>query len=72
MKRRLCILALLTCLLGFTSWSVAKADAGGACLGQWSECREQCYSTINILLGIVQQCYAECDEQRAYCLGQIN
>lgn len=68
MKKRICILALLTCLLGFTSWSVAKADAGGACLGQWSECRERC-ATWPYTPGSLYWCYAACDYQRDNCLA---
>lgn len=68
---RIFVLLMLLGLLCFTSMQSANADAGGACLGQWSECRETCeynYPTS----GWKFYCYDECDIQRNKCLQPVN
>lgn len=67
--KRIVVLLMLLGLLGFTSMHSANADAGGACLGQWSECHEGCSNLSNQLW--VQQCQANCAYQRDRCLGLI-
>lgn len=68
-KIRLLILAAMLCLLAASSSKPAKADAGGACLGQWSECRATCeYEYGNSVWKNV--CYYDCDGQRNECLAK--
>ena len=70
MKNRIVVLLMLLGLLCLTSMQSANADAGGACLGQWSECRAQCEArhgtNPSTWLSI---CYMNCDEQRNNCLS---
>ena len=70
MKKRIVVLLMLLGLLGATSMQSANADAGGACLGQWSECRMQCeYDYGNS--GWKYVCYDGCDKQRNKCLSPV-
>lgn len=67
-KTRFFILAVMLCLLALSGGKPANADAGGACLGQWSECRMQCESVPNSPVTLML-CYAACEGQRDRCLG---
>lgn len=67
MLKRLTILGVLLCVLVFASTEPSSADAGGACLGQWSECRMGCEGASNQLW--LQQCNSKCDYQRYKCLN---
>ena len=70
MKKRIVVLLMLLGLLGFTSMQSADADAGGACLGQWSECRATCdYEYGNS--GWKYTSYNACDKQRDKCLSPM-
>ena len=70
MKNRLVVLLMLLGLLGFTSMQSANADAGGACLGQWSECRMQCEERHGTNPSTrLYICYYNCDQVRNVCLG---
>lgn len=64
---RIVVLLMLLGLLCFTSMEPANADAGGACLGQWSECRAQCEWEYGDS-GWKFTCYKKCDVQLANCL----
>lgn len=68
-KIRIFILAVMLCLLILSGGKPVGADAGGACLGQWSECRMHCESIPNTP-GSLMYCYAGCDYQRDSCLGK--
>jgi hypothetical protein len=71
-KRLLILAVMLGLLLCSSSKETARADAGGACLGQWSECRMTCEKNwggdyrFRWDLAI---CNATCDVQRNSCLG---
>jgi hypothetical protein len=70
MKNRIIVLLMLLGLLCFTSMQSANADAGGACLGQWSECRDTCdYEWGDS--GWKFPCYDRCDKQRDKCLSPV-
>lgn len=70
-KKCLFILAVMLCLLVFPSGKPASADAGGACLGQWSECRTNCEKDMWIVGNAgLQNCYLNCDSQRNGCLAK--
>ena len=66
---RIVVLLMMLGLLFLTSMQPANADAGGACLGQWSECHEDCKSKSNQLW--VEQCQSYCAFKRDQCLGLI-
>ena len=70
MIKRLLVLTAMLSLLVLTVIHSTKADAGGACLGQWSECHEGCNTLSNQLW--IQQCQANCAYQRDRCLGLIH
>jgi len=66
--KRLLFLAMMLALLCLPSMRTARADAGGACLGQWSECRSQCNEAWPYSTGYRAVCYGDCDYQRDRCL----
>lgn len=68
MLKRLFILVVMLCALAFVHTERTRAeDAGGACLGQWSECRTRCEGQSNQLW--VERCNTKCDVQRDMCLN---
>ena len=64
---RIVVLLMLLGLLCLTSMQSANADAGGACLGQWSECRATCEWEWGDS-GWKYVCYQRCDAQLDKCL----
>ena len=69
--KRIFVLLMLLGMLCFTSMQSASADAGGACLGQWSECRSNCADpSIPPLWRYF--CYDACDRQLDSCLTPVN
>ena len=69
MIKRLLLLVAIASLLVLPSPPRTNADAGGACLGQWSECRSTCTSRWHqIDTGIEAMCWGDCDYQLDKCL----
>ena len=67
--KRILFLVVLLGLLVLPARKSVHADAGGACLGEWSECRMNCESSSLSNQLWLQQCYSRCDARRYICLN---
>lgn len=69
MIKRLLLLTAMLSLLVLSPTPSTNADAGSACLGQWSECRMICTQRWHqIDRGIEAMCWGNCDYQLEKCL----
>jgi|KBSSwiStaDraftv2_1062776.scaffolds.fasta_scaffold255006_1 hypothetical protein len=73
LKMRFLILGAMLCLLVAFGGKPIKADGGGACLGQWSECIETCNNYQPWFTGTQYAiCTNSCDAQRNKCLQPVS
>lgn len=70
--KKVLVLGVMLCLLALTYIRSASADAGGACLGQWSECTIGCNKWHSIDRGIEAMCVGDCNYQLNRCLQPLN